>query len=1754
MAHRTEGGGGSDEGGSEAASAARTAPPFHPESLVPRAAPTSATSTSSEQTLWRSAAAKRAEKRWAEQSERSLQSDNAFRKYQANVERTLARFESVSEWADLISFLGKLLKTLQTAPHFHVIPHKLIVAKRLSQCLNPALPSGLHARAIEVYAYIFEVIGLDGLRRDLPVWSPGLLPFFQHASMSVRPALLGVFEKYYVPLSVDLRPLTRALLLALLPGLEEEAGEFFEPVVRLLDHCSSSVGTPFFLQNLWMVLVSSSADRLSALHYLARRMPKVHEGDGSVALLGQDPSLMVRGFVHALGDNTLLVRRHALDFLERHLALDGFVFNRVITDTDRVLLMDAAIGCVLRRDISLNRRLYTWLLGSGDSEDAQHAYFEAHALPHVRAALCRALATPDPAAPQRPLRILIALLDKGVVGQPLLRAMVLHAFAPVAEPATPSAEPRAPTELLPTLQMLYSAVDAFVLYQALYDALRGAKGAQMPPDDAAAVLRGLLRSFNHHEEVLLVHFPALYLALVGMAAEAPSHDAEQLMSLAAIVQQALPAQAFVETHNEEGPASADLGHAAVLLYAQGNAISSPLQNRAVCDALLAVLMRIAVQSAEQATESTPPHGHVAVASPFVSAADHAQRALLGVIEDLDTARGDAYAPLSAVPEPEEQGEREWPDAAAAPPAAPGAFRLDAWNDAVSSCLAAAASFFAFAQRLRVVLLASRSAAITGTFAFDDRAYYTPVLDKLLSYLQPDAFVYHAEAVDLFWQVRDQGRFDFATSMLCERIASSDAAERDASSSALGALWRLSTAERQADLAAPVFMMLDTLRSHDVRERERGAAWLRTHVASYAPLLVLVARHALGIHAATRDAPPNTAPLPLRVYTAPFEQDLLNYYLETLLALMRASGEAGHMAVEEPLASTGSSSELTPAVSLPPGEIRDVLKDYALVLVRSEPSETYRGAMQAGNAATRSLSLALLHELLGSSPPAAWCSDVQRSLLALLQLAVEREDGDLQSGTLPLLLAVLQRTVRAGMDGTQGSAPIGSSVLQAELDDDTCVQLGDLIRRGLPASATPAAFYAWTSFARGVLPLARQSAQMFVQPVCIFLSDLVAQGAAALAIRISGEGARTLHEVLAPALAGSAPRSLPAHEAELADAAALLEHFVAQGMASTAALDPPPSAESDAASSTGILGNLSSVFVGDASTASAPAGAAASVPLLARCVGHAVHALHYAWAMGRCHPAGVSSVVAQTAPPADGQGSAEEAAVLPVLERTCAAALDRLYRTHASGVVDALVERWSQCTLRHANGLRRTVLDGAFFDALLRLASSEQIVVTFLCDSIASRTAPASSERARKTPWRSARSGDVALLRFLDAYLGAMESRTAAHVWPVLVLLIKGIISSNAGSRRLVFYTLCLVVTAGHQMCTVGDVLDEWRTRRDLQDTFARLCELVISLYARRLDPQSAARRGVRDGDAESTTDSREKDDTGAGDPDAAPGPAVVLEYLTNEALPALVRFGLDTDKTQGICQSLAQYVLVPGFRARSSGVAVDPAVLDLLERMCTVPGTMRVWRSVVQDAFNDPRFFALSPHTGKRWTGILAALLAESDRLVEVIARISSTSVSNLFSSREADILARSTSIRRLSFAIFSAPKDAFLAQLPMIQEKLVDVVRANPPELVQAEVRILWCLGASADLYRFTFACAYCCAGTLHSTLLAFGPLFLPSSYVVIFVQLFCSPVLDALAWSGEGRAPRGQVRRAAPLIQRRQAGRLSADAANTRVPNVRW
>lgn len=43
------------------------------------------------------------------------------------------------------------------------LPHTDDVARKVAQCLNPALPSGVHQKALELYYHIFSTFGVSHL-------------------------------------------------------------------------------------------------------------------------------------------------------------------------------------------------------------------------------------------------------------------------------------------------------------------------------------------------------------------------------------------------------------------------------------------------------------------------------------------------------------------------------------------------------------------------------------------------------------------------------------------------------------------------------------------------------------------------------------------------------------------------------------------------------------------------------------------------------------------------------------------------------------------------------------------------------------------------------------------------------------------------------------------------------------------------------------------------------------------------------------------------------------------------------------------------------------------------------------------------------------------------------------------------------------------------------------------------------------------------------------------------------------------------------------------------------------------------------------------------------------------------------------------------------------------------------------------------------------------------------------------------------
>lgn len=173
--------------------------------------------------------------------------------------------------------------------------------------------------------------------------------------------------------------------------------------MNILDRLSETVTQAFFLQNLWLVLLTAPTARGTAVAYLSRRFPKLKDQAGKTALcsyiacvcrltcryldvtsiVGRDVGLMVRAFAASLEDDDNLVRRGILELLTQSFKLDSQPFKQTHAD-DQQTLMKAASGVVLRKDLSLSRRLYSWLLGTAESSEEQIKYLRQHGLELLR--------------------------------------------------------------------------------------------------------------------------------------------------------------------------------------------------------------------------------------------------------------------------------------------------------------------------------------------------------------------------------------------------------------------------------------------------------------------------------------------------------------------------------------------------------------------------------------------------------------------------------------------------------------------------------------------------------------------------------------------------------------------------------------------------------------------------------------------------------------------------------------------------------------------------------------------------------------------------------------------------------------------------------------------------------------------------------------------------------------------------------------------------------------------------------------------------------------------------------------------------------------------------------------------------------------------------------------------------------------------------------------------------------------------------
>lgn len=491
------------------------------------------------------------------------------------MERALAQWESwdpANQWAEYVRFLNGVNREITAAASHHDVPLAPKLADRLSKCLLPCQKSSVHRRALETYDTVFEILSADKLAEQLELWLPGLLPVMSYASTAIRPMLINVFTKYFLPLPT-LRPALKPLLLSFLPGIDDESSESFDAVLKLLDDLKLKINDDaHFWECFLLVVIEAPERRLGALAWASRRLPTFNTGTASEAKEGRDDGenrkhkrtlsyeahmavtpenggLLIRAFCEGLRDSDPLVQRGWLDLLEKNVHLSSEILQRESARKDLQLLMQRACATTLRRDMSLNRRLWRWLVGTEEIEAASHEgrehlseaeYFAAYGLEALVAGMLEIVERdePNPTERSKPYRICLSMLDRWEVGTPVIPRLFLPIIKSVRRYKDSGPTDAQYQEVINSAGSLFDNVEDYHIWS---DCLK------LVTEGDLDLFLFVLQTFRvTEEEMIVTHLPLMLLALI-----ANYTASEQWLECANVLVDAIPERAYLPTEHAE---------------------------------------------------------------------------------------------------------------------------------------------------------------------------------------------------------------------------------------------------------------------------------------------------------------------------------------------------------------------------------------------------------------------------------------------------------------------------------------------------------------------------------------------------------------------------------------------------------------------------------------------------------------------------------------------------------------------------------------------------------------------------------------------------------------------------------------------------------------------------------------------------------------------------------------------------------------------------------------------------------------------------------------------------------------------------------------------------------------------------------------------------------------------------------------------------------------------------------------------------
>ncbi|OBR15669.1 Cellular morphogenesis regulator [Colletotrichum higginsianum IMI 349063] len=1646
--------------------------------------------------------------------------DKHYRKYASGIERALSLFETaLQEWADYISFLNRLLKALQARhPSTTTIPSKAVVAKRLSQCLNPSLPSGVHQKALEVYSYIFATIGTDGLSKDLPLYLPGLASTLSFASLSVRSPFLDLLEHHFLDLDPrSLRPAMKSVVLALLPGLEDETSEDFDRTLRLMDSFKAAIrpvngqeqdgphssGDGFFWQCFFLASITGSSRRAGALAYLVRNLPKlgepivqgksakngVQEDEQSAQLAkmvtSPEPGLLLRSFAAGLADEQLLIQRGFLDLLVTHLPLHSKVLQTNVKPGDLELLLRAAVGVVIRRDMSLNRRLWAWFLGPdpapGESEsgiespsstDHQHSYFasktsyfEDHGLQPLTRALLSMINVDQGSSPgerARPYRICLSLMDRWEIGG----LVVPEVFLPIVNSVRQYRD-QAPSkadfnEVFRSASVFFDGVESGLIYGEIVSLLAQAIGPGTLSDkerlDKLDLVNFILANFNvREEEMVTIHAPLTALSILcmledtrekqqrqqaGFSRKGSRKAAEEALHISLTILDLIPDRAFPSSSANKPKRTMESGVLASLpavellkrikafyVDEQGNldAVHVPLSPIEVGELLLQKSGQLVCEGLKN-----PESG-----------------------SDLG-AKGRILTTLLLK--------------------VPTTYQLD--TTYLLSCLherLGHSDGLSFVSYNSILYLSSHLYSAERIELVDLTELVTPLVRQAWEFLSASEPKHHVETVRSLWQLQtalsSQNRDIEAAlaSLIIEDDVQGSFASRPADAGRrFSVLWshtlQDSSAERRGSrtpmvekppqirmsgsenyevmLTRPLFLMLDALLDERTQLFMTVKGWLNSLVGIDKLFLLFVRKFSsMEFLRSSRDIGSAAASANSTTFTVDDDLDLCLYYLRTLSNVLRWAPDV----IWAVLGSTSLTVDNDhPEIAQMTGSEGDISMQEVFIHVclrciagNNEPAEEN---IRIRATQLHRYALTVMHQILLNPYAEPLASlHLEDVLIERLLQSLSGPDPYVQVLLLDVVFDALKLRdiIISDVPASPSSEkrkmsldPTKTLRVSTQLETKPTAPPPNLLKclqAGLSSPSSRSVLDSWVSFLTECLP---------------FYSDTIFQVLIPLVETLCRQVSNTFNDLQSIFRDNGSSRkdAWNAPESTLISLLNALEQVLARAHERLLAEEARTQVVKGPDQHPGFFGNMvSGVFNSDApQTRSATANDRLTVHLA---FADAVRICFTIWSWGQGSDANAQDMTSI---------SSFNYTSLRMRNRA-RRLLEHLFAAETLECLETVIDIW-----RSSINITTPAPQSEVFNLLPALDGSRpKHTIPAIFNAIYSRTNPGALDASRKSTLTTSLQ-DIDLVTFLVEYARTLEDDAMDEIWLDCMAFLRDLLTNPFPHRQTLPSLLEFAAILGEKVDNTN-FGEQRKMRRELGDLFLRLLTAIFTTkpmtYADAPSYEKSEKN--RDGIRRATTISL------VSVLDRAEDVVAILASI----VPNLPKILVETDRVLSAAGTISTNVISPAFRAKAFPDTVSKNTLVLLQELSRLPNNQKTWKKDVGDAFNDARFFSSSIELVRSdWLPLLRQwTVSDKERMPELLSRMTPPTTAGIVfgvgatSARlEAD---RKTqlNLRRTATLVLASSEDAFVAELPTILDKVVELLGAtatsSPSSTMRAEI-----------------------------------------------------------------------------------------------------